>query len=51
LYTCKITTATGWQPNCRTYYYYYYYYKGFTIRIQTSSKTKWIWILVSWKVF
>jgi len=25
LYTCKTTTATGWQPNCSYYYYYYYY--------------------------
>ena len=23
LYTCKITTVTGWQPNCSYYYYYY----------------------------
>jgi hypothetical protein len=31
LYTCKITTATGWQPNCSKFccYYYYYYYRFF----------------------
>ena len=25
LCTCKITTETGWQPNCSYYYYYYHY--------------------------